>query len=114
MKFTFKIQQYQTDAVDAVVRVFQGQPYRSSMSYIRDVGTLPGLSGQINLLPGMDDNTQSELEDVMNEIGFKNEALQLSDAQLLQNICSVQSENNLRLSDSLTAPLGRVSLDVEM
>ena len=114
MKFTFKIQQYQTDAVDAVVRVFQGQPYRSSMSYIRDVGTLPGLSGQINLLPGMDDNTRSELEDVMNEIGFKNEALQLSDAQLLQNIRSIQSENNLRLSDSLTAPLGRVSLDVEM
>ena len=26
MKFSFKIQQYQTDAVDAVARVFQGQP----------------------------------------------------------------------------------------
>ena len=26
MKFNFKIQQYQTDAVDSVVRVFQGQP----------------------------------------------------------------------------------------
>lgn len=27
MKFSFKIQQYQTDAVDAVARVFQGQSY---------------------------------------------------------------------------------------
>lgn len=27
MKFNFKIQQYQTDAVDAVVKVFQGQGY---------------------------------------------------------------------------------------
>ena len=29
MKFSFKIQQYQTDAVEAVVRVFQGQPFNA-------------------------------------------------------------------------------------
>lgn len=40
MKFNFKIQQYQTDAVDAVVNVFAGQPYSSGVSYIRDTGTL--------------------------------------------------------------------------
>ena len=39
MKFSFKIQQYQTDAVDAVARVFQGQPYHAGVSYMRDVGT---------------------------------------------------------------------------
>lgn len=38
MKFTFKIQQYQTDAVDAVARVFQGQPYNAGVSYLRDIG----------------------------------------------------------------------------
>ena len=31
MKFRFKIQQYQTDAVDSVVRVFAGQPYHSEI-----------------------------------------------------------------------------------
>ena len=36
MKFTFKIQQYQTDAVESTVRVFQGQPYRSGVTYLRD------------------------------------------------------------------------------
>ena len=38
VKFNFKIQQYQTDAVDAVVKVFQGQGYHDRISYIRDVG----------------------------------------------------------------------------
>lgn len=38
MKFNFKIQQYQTDAVDAVVKVFQGQGYHDKISYIRDLG----------------------------------------------------------------------------
>ena len=38
MKFNFKIQQYQTDAVEAVVKAFQGQGYYDRISYIRDVG----------------------------------------------------------------------------
>lgn len=38
MKFRFKIQQYQTDAVDSVVRVFGGQPYLSGVTYVRDLG----------------------------------------------------------------------------
>lgn len=114
MKFTFKIQQYQTDAVDAVVRVFQGQPYTASTSYMRDIGTLSNMSGQMRLLPGLEDDTQLEIEDLMSEIGYKNEALQLTDDQLLQNIRGLQQESNIHQSDALVAPLGRVSLDVEM
>ena len=38
MKFNFKIQQYQTDAVEAVVKVFQGQGFYDKISYIRDLG----------------------------------------------------------------------------
>jgi type III restriction enzyme len=38
MKFNFKIQQYQTDAVDAVVKVFNGQGHHERVSYIRDLG----------------------------------------------------------------------------
>ena len=114
MKFTFKIQQYQTDAVDAVVRVFQGQPYTASTSYMRDIGTLSNMSGQMRLLPGLEDDTQLEIENLMSEIGYKNEALQLTDDQLLQNIRGLQQESNIHQSDALVAPLGRVSLDVEM
>lgn len=114
MKFTFKIQQYQTDAVDAVVRVFQGQPYTASTSYMRDIGMLSNMSGQMRLLPGLEDDTQLEIEDLMSEIGYKNEALQLTDEQLLQNIRGLQQESNIHQTDALVAPLGRVSLDVEM
>ena len=38
MKFNFKIQQYQTDAVEAVARVFNGQGHYDKISYIRDLG----------------------------------------------------------------------------
>ena len=38
MKFNFKIQQYQTDAVDAVAQVFNGQRKYERVSYIRDLG----------------------------------------------------------------------------
>jgi type III restriction enzyme len=38
MKFHFKVQQYQTDAVEAVCRVFSGQGYSARASYIRDLG----------------------------------------------------------------------------
>lgn len=38
MKFNFKIQQYQTDAVEAVVKVFAGQGFHDKISYIRDRG----------------------------------------------------------------------------
>ena len=37
MKFSFKIQQYQTDAVDAVARVFQGQPYNAESGILHPV-----------------------------------------------------------------------------
>lgn len=33
MKVNFKIQQYQTDAVDAVVRVFQGQGFHDKTNF---------------------------------------------------------------------------------
>lgn len=38
MKFKFTIQQYQTDAVDSVVKVFSGQTFQDRISYRRDLG----------------------------------------------------------------------------
>lgn len=114
MKFNFKIQQYQTDAVEAVARVFQGQPYTTSTSYMRDIGTPYNSRLQTRIVPVPEDDTQWEIEDLMSEIGYKNEALRLTDDQLLQNIRNLQQENNIHQSDALAAPLGRVSLDVEM
>ena len=44
MKFKFKIQQYQTDAVDNTVAVFNGQPsHDTAMRYRRDLGKHGGI-----------------------------------------------------------------------
>ena len=114
MKFSFKIQQYQTDAVEAVAQIFQGQPYNAGVSYIRDVGTLQGLNAQLSLLPSMEDGGQLELQDLINDSGFKNESLELTDEQLLHNIQALQNESNIHQSAGLVDPLGRCSLDIEM
>ena len=114
MKFSFKIQQYQTDAVDAVARVFQGQPYSAGVSYLRDMGSLSAKPQQLSLMPMADDAAQLELQDLINDSGFKNETLQLTDADLVQNIRALQAESNIHQSDKLVAPFGRCSLDIEM
>lgn len=105
MKFNFKIQQYQTDAVDAVVKVFNGQGFHDKINYIRDLGnTEQNLSSQVSF----DEN------EIMDDTGYKNGLVELSDEQLLQNIQNLQSQNNIKLSPSLVKDLGRCSLDIEM
>ena len=111
MKFNFKIQQYQTDAVDAVARVFQGQGFHDKISYIRDRGKVSAEPYQIPLgMPG----EEQEVVDPLNDTGYKNEAIELSDEQLLHNIQTLQSQNNIKNSTSLVKDLGRCSLDIEM
>lgn len=112
MKFNFKIQQYQTDAVDAVAKVFQGQGFHDKISYIRDLGIQPKPQEQQMVfdMPESD----SDLYDPLSDTGYKNEALELSDEQLLRNIQKLQSENNIKRSAALNRDLGRCSLDIEM
>ena len=113
MKFRFKIQQYQTDAVDSVVRAFKGQPYSDGVSYRRDLGEVKPVFApvdqQISLFPP-DQISMDEVDDT----GYLNEMLQLTDEQLLKNIRDVQQDNEIYQSASLARGLGRCALDVEM
>ena len=113
MKFRFKIQQYQTDAVDSVIRVFKGQPYSDGVSYRRDLGEVKPVFApvdqQISLFPP-DQISMDEVDDT----GYLNEMLQLTDEQLLKNIRDVQQDNDIYQSASLVKGLGRCALDVEM
>lgn len=111
MKFNFKIQQYQTDAVDAVVRAFAGQGYQDKLSYIRDIGKVKSENQQIQL--GLSEE-ELEIFDPTKDTGYRNEAISLTDEQLLKNIQTLQSENNIRRSSSLVKDLGRCSLDIDM
>lgn len=111
MKFNFKIQQYQTDAVDSVVSVFNGQPHYDRTSYIRDLGIAKPETTQPQM--SMIDE-YSEQTDIENETGYKNENIVLTDEQLLRNIRETQTLNNIRLSEDIAKYLGRCSLDIEM
>lgn len=109
LKFQFKIQPYQTEAVNSVVKIFNGQPFEDKVSYLRDLGIKKEpLNSQIDMF----DDVISEEDDV--NFGFENARLHLNDQQLFQNIKSMQQQNNIKQSASLINYLGRCSLDVEM
>ncbi|MBP3868341.1 MAG: hypothetical protein J6D38_04425, partial [Solobacterium sp.] len=95
MRFRFKIQQYQTDAVESVARVFAGQPYSEKVSYRRDVGdtVLPGRAATRVHAEGA---KETRFVDDVDDTGFLNENLVLTDAQLLKNIRNIQSDNDIR------------------
>jgi len=82
MKLKFKVQPYQTNAVNDVVDCFAGQPMTSGLTYRID----PGRKAQASAF----------------EEGFKNADLALTDAQVLENIQKVQRRQNLPVSQSLT------------
>jgi type III restriction enzyme len=105
MKFTFKIQPYQTEAVNNVVKVFEGQPFQSPVSYIRDLGKTELLPEEQLTLTG---------SDALDEAGFKNEDVNLNDDRLLGNIKKIQRDNNIKISPELIKDFGCCSLDVEM
>lgn len=104
MKFKFTIQDYQTEAVDSVVKVFAGQPFQDKVSYRRDTGT------QV-----IDHNIFNwNLSDEELYMGFANAPVALDETQLLKNIREVQNDNNIKESTSLAKHMGSCSLDIEM
>ena len=94
LKFNFKIQQYQTDAVDSVVGVFKGQPYSDPVNYRRDIGKVKTSASysQISFVESMFEQQELSLTDDYDDAGFKNEIVALPDAALLANIREVQQE----------------------
>ncbi|MBX5298107.1 DEAD/DEAH box helicase family protein [Rhizobium sp. NLR12b] len=87
MKLKFKVQPYQTNAVNDVVDCFTGQPVTSGLTYRIDPGVIK---------KGQQIRPETDYE------GFKNADLALSDAQILENIQKVQRRQNLPVSQSLT------------
>ncbi|MGN1201241.1 MAG: type III restriction-modification system endonuclease [Candidatus Caccovivens sp.] len=111
MKFRFKVQEYQTEAVNAVVNVFKGQPFSDMVKYTRDLGIKKRRSdGQ----GSMWDSEYAGRTYNENDDGFENANIVLSDEQLLENIQKIQQDNNIKVQDKLVEHLGRCSLNIEM
>lgn len=106
MKFKFKVQQYQTEAVDSTVAVFNGQKNYEFSTYTRDMGRKYRAAHEGNL-PGTNwDGDETN--------GFRNHEIELAETNLLDNIRQIQADNNIMLSPSLVKHIGRCSLDIEM
>ena len=97
MKFKFKIQQYQTDAVERTVEVFDGQPSMDSLTYRRDLG-----------------KRAATLYDDELEMGYRNSEIQLLPKEILANVRKAQAAGDIKLSDSIVPSIGACSLDIEM
>ncbi|AVM43084.1 type III restriction-modification system endonuclease [Fastidiosipila sanguinis] len=115
MKFNFKIQSYQTEAVQSVVDSFAGQRFSDGISYRRDIGDVKERQNYSQAY--LDYETSSGevvYKDDFDEAGFKNSKITLTPNELLNNIRKVQQTNNVLLSESLVDDLGACSLDIEM
>ncbi len=98
MKLKFKVQPYQTNAVESVVDCFAGQPFISGATYRIDPG-----------------KTRNGMEAFEFETGFRNADMRLTDAQIIDNIHAVQKRQNLPLSEKLISSAQcKINLDVEM
>jgi type III restriction enzyme len=99
MKLQFKVQPYQTEAVDAVVDVFTEQPYADGVKYRIDPGA---------------DVAQTLLEDA----GLRNAEIMLTPSQILANVHMVQQTRGLERSKDLKDPVKKsaapINLDIEM
>lgn len=101
MEYRFKIQPYQTNAVESVADVFRGQPYVRREEYRHDLG-----------------KKDHDLE--LTSTAYRNHELELDDAALLANIQMIQNRFNLPKDEKLVkAVLGKKrlsvpALDVEM
>ena len=101
MKFTFKIQKYQTDAVDALVKCFEGQQFADKVQYLRDKGMMPPLQKSDVVQDSLftdemlkqQQNKESDEELEQADNGYRNAELILSDKELLENIHKIQDAN---------------------
>jgi len=101
MKLKFKKQQYQTNAVESVADCFAGQLKNTGIQYRID--------------PGRVEAGAPHQRGFLDEEGFKNPDIALTQAALLENIHTVQRRQNLPLSAALAGnKVCAVNLDVEM
>jgi type III restriction enzyme len=100
MKLQFKEQQFQIDAVKAVVDCFAGQPIKTNRFTLERSKDIIKKAKQ--LAQGVVANTL-EFE-VMESIGYRNTPIQITDNQILENLKRVQFANDIPESSQLERP----------
>lgn len=114
MKLKFKMQAYQTAAVQAVVDCFKGQvPHHGGVRYRLDPGSHKAVPASPQGALALE--TASPEAAAEKEAAFRNSDFTLSETSLLDNIRAVQHGQNLPVSDALVkTKVAKVNLDIEM
>lgn len=102
MKLQFKEQGFQLQAVKAVVDCFEGQPLKTNKFTLeRSQAIIRKAKLAAEGKQGLFDENE-----VLEEIGYRNSPLVITDAQVLKNIQAVQSANDLNESQKIERPTG--------
>lgn len=104
MKFKFKTQPYQKEAVDNICDVFKGQPYLDMVHFINNTAAKTSGGVQTSFYGGYEYDDE----------GFENAKILLNERELLENIQSIQRENNYKVQNDLVHGFGACSLDIDM
>lgn len=101
MKLQFKEQDFQVQAVKAVVDCFAGQPLKTNRFTLERSKELIRKAKEA---ASADVLTLSFETDVMEEIGYRNSPIQIIESQVLKNIQQVQKNNDLHESQEIERP----------
>src|SRR5690606_19567369 len=111
MKLKFKVQDYQSKAVKAVVDCFAGQtPQHGGVRYRLDTGAAKAAPASPQVSLALEEESVSDFE-----AAFRNVDVTLSETALLDNIQQVQRLQNLPVStDLVKTKVSKINLDIEM
>lgn len=111
MKLKFKVQDYQSKAVQAVVDCFARQtPQHGGVRYRLDTGAAKAVPTSVQASLALEEDQVSNFE-----AAFRNADVTLSEIELLENIQQVQLSKNLPVSaDLVKTKISKINLDIEM
>jgi type III restriction enzyme len=102
MKLQFKQQDFQVQAVKAVVDCFAGQPIKTNRFTLE---RSKELMRKAKMAAKGEQSFDFDTE-VMEDIGYRNSTIQIPESQMLQNIKAVQAQNDLNQSQEIERPRG--------
>jgi type III restriction enzyme len=112
VKLQFKEQKFQTDAVKAVVDCFSGQPIKTNRFTLERTKDI--LQKTKNASLGL--TTLAFEDEILENIGYRNSALRITDNQILENIKKTQRYGNLLEVKEIEKPKVKLghNLTIEM
>lgn len=112
MKLQFKEQQFQKDAVKAVLDCFEGQPLKTNRFTLERSKEIIRKAKQAAI--GANELFE---KDIYEDIGYRNSAIQIPESLILDNIKKVQNKNEIHESTCIERPTGvhsSYNLTIEM